>query len=254
MNLLSWNVNGIRAAHKKGFMNWFAAQSPDVLCLQEVRADVAQIPEEILNAEGYFSFWNPATSKKGYAGTSILSKQKPENVFYDLDIPRLDGDGRVLGMTFSNFHLLTVYVPSISHNPDRLGFKIEFCEAFLQKCIELNRTKPVVFCGDLNVAHHAIDLANPKSNIKNAGFLPEERAILDAFQNAGFIDTYRHFYPETTGAYSWWSQRGNVRERNVGWRLDYFWTSQDFIPQLKDSAIHPDVMGSDHCPVSLELF
>lgn len=253
MQLLSWNVNGIRAVHKKGFMGWFNQVQPDILCLQEVRADISQIPEEILNAVGYHKFWNPATSKKGYAGTGILCKQEPENVFYDLGIPALDGDGRVLGLTFKDFHLLTVYIPSISHNINRLGFKIEFCDAFLAKCVELNKTKPVVFCGDMNVAHHAIDLANPKANAKNPGFLPEERAILDGFEAADFIDTFRHFYPEETGAYSWWSQRGNVRERNVGWRLDYIYISQDFKSNLKDAFILPKVMGSDHCPVGIDI-
>jgi exodeoxyribonuclease III len=253
MNLLSWNVNGIRAVHKKGFMDWFSAENPDILCLQEVRADVNQIPQEILEAEGYHSFWNPATSKKGYAGTGIITKQAPESVFYGLDNPDLDADGRVLGLSFADFHLLSVYVPSISHNIDRLGFKIDFCEALLAKCVQLNASKPVVFCGDMNVAHHAIDLANPKANLKNPGFLPEERAILDRFQSAGFTDAFRHFHPEEAGAYTWWSQRGNVRERNIGWRLDYFWVSQDFLPRLKDGFHLPNVMGSDHAPCGISI-
>lgn len=253
LHLASWNVNGIRAAikkdkddKKKGLMHYMNQTQPDVLCLQEVRA----LPEQIkADFEGYHVYWNPA-EKKGYSGTGILSKQKPLDVKLGINIAEHDTEGRVITAEYEEYFLVTVYTPNAGNELVRLPYRQEWDKAFLKYVKKLEKKKPVIFCGDLNVAHKEIDLANPKTNVNNAGFTPEERAGFDQIVASGFIDTFREFNQEG-GNYSWWSFRSRAREKNVGWRIDYFCISPDLRPILKEARIHADVYGSDHCPVSI---
>ncbi|KAA3610992.1 MAG: exodeoxyribonuclease III [Calditrichaeota bacterium] len=249
MKLISWNVNGIRAAMKKGFIEFITDTEIDILCVQETKARPEQVEFEF---NGYKQYWNSA-DKKGYSGTAIFTKQTPIDVRYDLDIPEHDKEGRVITLEFDNFYLVNVYTPNSQRGLARLDYRQKKWDVdFLKYVKGLEKRKPVIFCGDLNVAHKEIDLANPKSNRKNAGFTDEERAGFDNIVDAGFIDTLREFNKEG-GQYSWWSYRMNARERNIGWRIDYFCISESLRPKLKEAFILPDVMGSDHCPVGITL-
>ncbi|EAE4297904.1 exodeoxyribonuclease III [Listeria monocytogenes] len=249
MKLISWNVNGLRAAVKKGFLEYFEEVDADIFCLQETKLQEGQIE---LDLPAYKDYWNYAV-KKGYSGTAIFTKVEPLSFQYGLGIPEHDTEGRVITLEFEEFFMVTVYTPNSQAELKRLDYRMTFEDAILEYVKNLDNTKPVVLCGDLNVAHEEIDLKNPKTNRKNAGFSDEERAKFSAFLDAGFIDSFRYFYPDLTDAYSWWSYRMNVRARNTGWRIDYFVVSERLKDKLVDAKIHADVLGSDHCPVELEL-
>lgn len=249
MKLISWNVNGLRAAVKKGFLEYFEEVDADIFCLQETKLQEGQIE---LDLPAYKDYWNYAV-KKGYSGTAIFTKEEPLSVQYGLGIPEHDTEGRVITLEFEEFFMVTVYTPNSQAELKRLDYRMTFEDAILEYLKNLDKTKPVVLCGDLNVAHEEIDLKNPKTNRKNAGFSDEERAKFSAFLDAGFIDSFRYFYPDLTDAYSWWSYRMNARARNTGWRIDYFVISERLKDKLVDAKIHADVLGSDHCPVELEL-
>ncbi|MDR2258375.1 MAG: exodeoxyribonuclease III [Treponema sp.] len=257
MRILSWNVNGVRAVEKRGFVRWLADESPDILCLQETKAHPDQLSPELIsprNRDGkaYASFWASAR-KKGYSGTAIFCRTKPLDV-KPLGIAEFDDEGRVLQAEFKDFTLISAYFPNSQDGGARLGYKLDFCAAMLELCDALAaKGRHFVLCGDYNIAHTPIDLARPKENEGNAGYLPEERAWMDAYTAAGHVDTFRHFHPGEGGHYSWWSYRGGARERNVGWRIDYHCTDRAFLPKVKSSVIRPDVGGSDHCPVQIEL-
>ena len=247
--LVSWNVNGLRSAVAKGFHDFVAAEKPDAVCVQETKCT----PEDIeLNLKGYEPFWNCA-DKKGYSGTALLTRVAPEDVRYGLGISAHDREGRVITAEFSDYFLVNVYTPNSQRTLDRLAYRTgEWDVAFRKHVVKLAKKKPVVFCGDLNVAHTEIDLANPKSNKRNAGFTQEERESFGKLLAAGFVDTFREF-EKGPGHYTWWSQRPGVRAKNIGWRIDYFVVSEALRPRLKASTIRPKVLGSDHCPVVLEL-
>ncbi|EIM7181294.1 exodeoxyribonuclease III [Listeria monocytogenes] len=249
MKLISWNVNGLRAAVKKGFLEYFEEVDADIFCLQETKLQEGQIE---LDLPAYKDYWNYAV-KKGYSGTAIFTKVEPLSVQYGLGVPEHDTEGRVITLEFEEFFMVTVYTPNSQAELKRLDYRMTFEDAILEYVKNLDKTKPVVLCGDLNVAHEEIDLKNPKTNRKNAGFSDEERAKFSAFLDAGFIDSFRYFYPDLTDAYSWWSYRMNARARNTGWRIDYFVLSERLKDKLVDAKIHADVLGSDHCPVELEL-
>ncbi|MCP7405449.1 exodeoxyribonuclease III [Listeria monocytogenes] len=249
MRLISWNVNGLRAAVKKGFLEYFEEVDADIFCLQETKLQEGQIE---LDLPAYKDYWNYAV-KKGYSGTAIFTKVEPLSVQYGLGIPEHDTEGRVITLEFEEFFMVTVYTPNSQAELKRLDYRMTFEDAILEYVKNLDKTKPVVLCGDLNVAHEEIDLKNPKTNRKNAGFSDEERAKFSAFLDAGFIDSFRYFYPDLTDAYSWWSYRMNARARNTGWRIDYFVVSERLKDKLVDAKIHADLLGSDHCPVELEL-
>ncbi|EEO6727941.1 exodeoxyribonuclease III [Listeria monocytogenes] len=249
MRLISWNVNGLRAAVKKGFLEYFEEVDADIFCLQETKLQEGQIE---LDLPAYKDYWNYAV-KKGYSGTAIFTKVEPLSFQYGLGIPEHDTEGRVITLEFEEFFMVTVYTPNSQAELKRLDYRMTFEDAILEYVKNLDKTKPVVLCGDLNVAHEEIDLKNPKTNRKNAGFSDEERAKFSAFLDAGFIDSFRYFYPDLTDAYSWWSYRMNARARNTGWRIDYFVVSERLKDKLVDAKIHADVLGSDHCPVELEL-
>jgi exodeoxyribonuclease-3 len=255
--LISWNVNGLRAALKKGFEGFLDSESPDVICLQETKISHDLVDDFAF--VGYpHSYWNCA-QKKGYSGTAILSQTAPLSVQYGLGIEKHDQEGRVITAEFDDYFLVTVYTPNAqghdaNKRPKRLDYRTQEWDVdFLAHCKALEASKPVIFCGDLNVAHQAIDLTNPKPNRKNAGFTDEERAGFDAIVEAGFVDSFRHLYPDATERYSWWSYRAGARARNIGWRIDYFCTSESLTPQIKDAQILDQVLGSDHCPVALIL-
>ncbi|HDI0349660.1 TPA: exodeoxyribonuclease III [Listeria innocua] len=249
MKLISWNVNGLRAAVKKGFLEYFEEVDADIFCLQETKLQEGQIE---LDLPAYKDYWNYAV-KKGYSGTAIFTKVEPLSVQYGLGVPEHDTEGRVITLEFEDFYMVTVYTPNSQAELKKLDYRMTFEDAILEYVKNLDKTKPVVLCGDLNVAHEEIDLKNPKTNRKNAGFSDEERAKFSAFLDAGFIDSFRYFYPDLTDAYSWWSYRMNARARNTGWRIDYFVVSERLKDKLVDAKIHADVLGSDHCPVELEL-
>ncbi len=249
MKLYSWNVNGLRACLTKGFLDFAAQSDADVICLQETKLQPEQVDFEL---PGYQMFWNSA-EKKGYSGTAILTRVAPINVTYHFgdDIHR--HEGRVITAEFEDFYLVCCYTPNSQDGLKRLDYRMQWEDDFRAYLQELDQIKPVILCGDLNVAHQEIDLKNPKTNRKNAGFSDEERSKMTELLSAGFTDTYRYFYPDQTGVYSWWSYRFQARQKNAGWRIDYFITSDRLQPKLKAAAIHTDVFGSDHCPVSLEL-
>lgn len=254
LRLFSWNVNGARSVHKKGFGAWFDATSPDVLCLQEVRAEPAQIDPSLAAPLGYHAFWNPSRGKKGYSGTGLLSRQAPLSVEYGLGDEEFDVEGRTLIADFGDWVLLNAYFPNGRSDLSRVEYKLRFCALFLARCEAYRAAgKSVVFCGDLNTAHREIDLARPKENEKNTGFLPEERAWIDAVVEHGYLDTFRHLNPTVAEAYTWWAMRMRARERNVGWRLDYWFVDAALGARVRDARIHADVLGSDHCPVELVL-
>ena len=249
MKLISWNVNGIRACVTKGFLDFFNEIDADIFCIQESKLQAGQID---LALEGYYQYWNYA-EKKGYSGTAIFTKKEPISVKYGLGFEEHDQEGRVITLEFDNFYMVTVYTPNSKTELERLDYRMVWEDLFRKYLKELEETKPVIVCGDLNVAHKEIDLKNPKTNTKNAGFTIEERTKFTELLNAGFVDTFRHFYPEETGAYSWWSYRFNSRAKNAGWRIDYFLTSEVLRDKLVDAKIHPEVLGSDHCPVELQI-
>lgn len=253
MKLISWNVNGIRAALNKGAAESILAMNPDVLCFQETKARPEQV-ELPLELGGYKNYWNSA-EKKGYSGTAIFSKEKPLDVFSDMGIDEHDTEGRVITAEFADFVLVNVYTPNSQDGLRRLEYRMEWDLAFRHylKHLEKTRKKPVVFCGDLNVAHEEIDIARPKTNRNSAGFSDAERASFTNTLEAGFTDSFRHFHPDKAEAYSWWSFRAGARSRNVGWRLDYFGVSNKFIDRVKSASIHAEILGSDHCPVGIEL-
>ena len=249
MKLISWNVNGLRACVGKGFIEFVETQQPDILCLQETKLQAGQID---LPMEGYHAYWNYA-EKKGYSGTALFTKTEPLAVTYGIGIPEHDKEGRVITAEFADFYMITVYTPNSQNELTRLSYRMTWEDAFLSYLKELEQKKPVIFCGDLNVAHREIDLKNPKSNHKNAGFTDEERGKFARLLENGFVDTFRYFYPEQEGIYSWWSYRFHAREKNAGWRIDYFLVSGCLKERLDDAVIYTDVFGSDHCPVGLFL-
>ena len=249
MKFISWNVNGLRACHGKGFCDAFAALDADFFCLQETKMQAGQLD---LQFEGYQSYWNYA-EKKGYSGTAIFTRHEPLAVTYGLGIEEHDHEGRVITLEMPEFFLVTVYTPNSQDGLRRLSYRMEWEEAFRAYLLRLDEQKPVVVCGDLNVAHQEIDLKNPKSNRQNAGFTDEEREKFSTLLQAGFVDTFRHFFPTLEGAYSWWSYRFSAREKNAGWRIDYFLTSERLRGSLQGACIHPEIYGSDHCPVELTL-
>lgn len=252
MRILSWNVNGIRACEKKGFGKWLESQSADVVCIQESKARPDQLGEEHLHPAGYASHWHSA-EKAGYSGVAIYSKKEPTDLQMGMGIPRFDSEGRVITAEFGDLLLINAYFPNSQREHARLEYKLDFCDAIFGFCEKnRNRGKHVILTGDYNIAHKAIDLRNPKENENNAGYLPEERAWMDRFLGAGYVDTFRKFEPGP-GHYTWWSYRPGVRERNIGWRIDYFTVNPEMEDRLQVSRHHAQVMGSDHCPIELKI-
>jgi exodeoxyribonuclease III len=249
MKLISWNVNGIRACVTKGFLEYFKEMDADIFCIQESKLQEGQINLEL---EGYSQYWNYA-EKKGYSGTAIFTKEKPLNVKYGLGVEDHDKEGRVITLEFEKFYMITVYTPNSQNELARLDYRMVWEDVFRNYIKSLNEIKPVIVCGDLNVAHKEIDLKNPKTNLRNAGFTEEERGKFTELLKAGFLDTFRYFYPDKEGAYSWWSYRFNARAKNAGWRIDYFLASEDLKDKLQGAKIHSEVLGSDHCPVELTI-
>lgn len=249
MKLVSWNVNGLRACVTKGFLDYFKEVDADIFCIQESKLQEGQIELEL---EGYEQYWNYA-EKKGYSGTAIFTKKHPISVKYGIGIEKHDTEGRVITLEFEDFYMVTVYTPNAQNELKRLDYRMEWEEDFRNYLVKLDQEKPVIVCGDMNVAHQEIDLKNPKTNRKNAGFTDEERGEFTKLLEAGFLDTFRYFYPEEEGRYSWWSYRFKAREKNAGWRIDYFCVSKHLKSRLKAADIHKDILGSDHCPVVLEL-
>lgn len=244
---ISWNVNGLRAIMQKNFLDYFNSVNADIFCLQEIKLQEGQID---FSPNGYYCFWNYA-EKKGYSGTAIFSKENPINVIYGLNIPEHDTEGRVITLEFENFYFVTVYTPNSQANLTRLDYRMKWEDDFKNFLSDLDSSKPVIICGDLNVAHTEMDLKNPKSNIMNAGFTIEERNKFTNLLNAGFIDTFRFKNPNAIGVYSWWSYRFNARKNNAGWRIDYFLTSNRIANNILEANIHTEILGSDHCPVEL---
>lgn len=253
MKLYSWNVNGIRAAQRKGFLEWLNTTAPDILFLQETKAQPEQLDEALRQPDGYYTYWASA-ERKGYSGVALYSRKQPKQVTLGIGKPEFDCEGRTIVAEYDDFVAIGAYFPNGGNDLARVPYKMAYKAAFLEYCNALQAEgKPVIFCGDVNTSHNEIDIARPKQNEKNTGFLPIERAWMDDLVGQGYVDTFRYLYPETRDVYSWWSQRGDVRARNIGWRLDYFFISPDLLPRLEDAAIHTDTLGSDHCPVSLIL-
>lgn len=253
-SIMSWNVNGLRAIHKKGFFEKIIKKDFDIVCLQETKVEAEQLTEEVRNPSGYFSYFNHSRTRKGYSGVSVYTKVKPVSVEEGMGLKDMDNEGRLLVLYYSDFVLLNCYFPNGGGGPERLKYKLDFYDAFLGFTNNLRKKgHKVVICGDVNTAHEAIDLARPKENETNTGFLPEERAWIDELVNSGYVDTFRHFSPRKEGAYTYWDMKTAARERNVGWRIDYFFVSLDLLPQVKQATIMDDFYGSDHCPITLEL-
>ncbi len=249
MKFISWNVNGLRACVNKGFLDYFNEVDADAFCLQETKLQEGQIDLEL---PGYHQYWNYA-DKKGYSGTAIFVKEEPLSVKYGMDIDEHNHEGRLITLEYDNYYLLTEYVPNAQNELKRIDYRMKWEDDFRAYINKLNATKPVIFCGDLNVAHNEIDLKNPKSNRGNAGFSDEERGKFEELLQAGYVDTFRHFYPDMEQIYSWWSYRFHAREKNAGWRIDYFMVSESLKDNLVDAKIHTDILGSDHCPVELDI-
>lgn len=249
MRLISWNVNGIRACVEKGFVEYMTSEDADIFCIQESKMQAGQLE---LDLPGYYQYWNYA-ERKGYSGTAVFSKIEPVAVTYGIGIEEHDKEGRVITLEFDKFFFVVVYTPNSQNELKRLDYRMTWEDAFRAYLLSLDEKKPVIVCGDMNVAHQEIDLKNPKTNRKNAGFTDEERAKMTELLGAGFTDTFRYFYPDKTEIYSWWSYRFKAREKNSGWRIDYFLTSKRMDDKLVDAKIHTDVLGSDHCPVELEI-
>lgn len=250
MKLISWNVNGLRACLNKGFNNFFNISDADIFCIQETKMQQGQAE---IDQDGYELYMNSAV-KKGYSGTVVFTKLKPISVGMDLDQEEHSLEGRVITLEYDNFYLVNAYVPNAQRGLGRIDYRIKWQDDFCEHLKKLDKQKPVIVCGDLNVAHKEIDLKNPNSNQKNAGFSPQERAKMTELLEAGFIDTFRYLYPDKTGAYTWWSYMFNAREKNIGWRIDYFLVSERIKDKIKDSIIYSDILGSDHCPIGLEIF
>lgn len=251
MKMISWNVNGLRACVQKGFKEYFRKADADVFCVQETKLQEGQIDlSDIL--DGYFAYWNYA-EKKGYSGVAMFTKKQPISVSCGMNIPKHDTEGRLITAEFDEYYLITCYTPNSQNELKRLDYRMEWERDLLNYIKELEQTKPVIICGDLNVAHNEIDLKNPKTNRKNAGFSDEEREKMTEFLNSGYIDTFRHFYPNEENKYSWWSYRFKAREKNAGWRIDYFIVSEKLKNRLKSAEIHSEVLGSDHCPIELTI-
>ena len=248
MKLISWNVNGLRAVLKKGFEEFFYDINADIFCIQETKMQEGQI--ENFELKGYKQYWNSAL-KKGYSGTAVFTKIEPNSVSYGIGIEEHDQEGRVITLEFDKFYLVNIYVPNSKRELERLEYRMIWEDEIREYLSNLNKKKPVIMCGDLNVAHEEIDLKNPKTNRGNAGFTDEEREKMTELLHAGFVDSFRFLYPDKTDSYSWWSYMGKAREKNVGWRIDYFIVSQDIKDKIKEAMIYPEVMGSDHCPVGL---
>ena len=247
--MISWNVNGLRAAVTKGFLDFFRDIDADIFCIQESKLSEGQIE---LDLPGYYDYWNYA-QKKGYSGVAVFTKDKPLNVTYGIGIEEHDNEGRVITAEYEDFYLITCYTPNSQRGLTRLDYRMTWEDAFLAYILKLEEKKPVIFCGDLNVAHKEIDLKNPKTNRKNAGFTDDERAKMDVILSSGFADSFRVLYPDKTDAYSWWSYMGGARAKNVGWRIDYFIVSDKLKDRIKEAKIHSDILGSDHCPVELDI-
>ena len=258
MRFVSWNVNGFRAVSKKEDWSWFSRTQADVVGLQETKASPDQIPAEQREPEGWHSWWSSSTVKKGYSGTAVFSRRMPLKVEHELPDPDFHGEGRVVHLEFPELHFFNIYFPNGGEEISkgvfkRVPYKMGFFDAFFEYAEEIRAEKPIVVCGDFNISHREIDLARPKENVFNTGFLPEERAWMDRFVEAGYVDTFRYFYPDVTEVYSWWSYMFQARAKNAGWRIDYFVVSEDLKDRLKDAKIHTQVLGSDHCPVELEI-
>lgn len=249
MKFISWNVNGLRACLKKGFLEFFSEMDADFFCLQETKMQEGQLELELNGYEQYYNY----AEKKGYSGTAIFTKHTPDQVYYGIEKEEHDKEGRVITLEYDSFYLVTVYTPNSQSELARLPYRMEWEDAFLLYIKQLDEKRPVILCGDLNVAHQEIDLKNPKTNRKNAGFTKEEREKFSTLLDEGFTDTYRYFYPEQKGVYSWWSYRFKAREKNAGWRIDYFCTSKRLDDQLQEAVIHTDIFGSDHCPVQCNI-
>lgn len=249
MKLISWNVNGIRACVTKGFSDFFKKIDADIFCLQETKCQQGQVELEF---DGYKSYWNSA-EKKGYSGTAIFTKKEPINVTYGIGKEEHDKEGRVITLEFKDYYIVTIYTPNSKKELARLNYRMDWEDEIRKYLLHLNSKKPVIICGDLNVAHEEIDLKNPKTNRRNAGFTDEERNKMTELLNAGFTDTFRYIYPEKTESYTWWSYIGQARTRNAGWRIDYFITSKQIEEKIKDAMIYSEIYGSDHCPVGLEI-
>ena len=249
MKLISWNVNGIRACITKGFEDFFKNIDADIFCIQETKCQEGQVD---LSFDGYLSYWNSA-EKKGYSGTAIFTKQKPLNIAYGIGIEEHDKEGRVITLEFDKFFMVNIYTPNSKRELERLTYRQIWEDEIRKYLLNLNKIKPVIMCGDLNVAHNEIDLKNPKTNHHNAGFTDEERNKMTELLDAGFTDSFRYLYPNKENCYSWWSYMGHAREKNVGWRIDYFIVSNDITTKIKEAKIHDNVFGSDHCPVELDI-
>lgn len=249
MRFVSWNVNGLRACMQKGFLEFFQSVNADFFCLQETKLQEGQID---IPLDGYLQYWNYA-QKKGYSGTAIFTKHTPLSVSYGMGVPEFDTEGRLITLEYADFYLVTCYTPNAQRELARLDYRMQWEQQFSEYLCELDAVKPVIICGDLNVAHQEIDLKNPKANRGNAGFSDEERNCFTALLNKGFTDTFRYLYPDVTGIYSWWSYMFKARQNNAGWRIDYFLTSSRLQSSIRQASIHTEVLGSDHCPVSLEL-
>lgn len=254
MKLVSWNVNGLRAAITKGFTQFFKDIEADIFCIQETKMQEEQLDENIMEIfKGYNTYWNSA-EKKGYSGTAVITKNKPVSVTYGIGIEEHDKEGRVITLEFDKFYMVNCYTPNSKRELERLDYRMTWEDCFRQYLVELNKKKPVIMCGDLNVAHKEIDLKNPKTNRKNAGFTDEERNKMTELLEAGFTDSFRYIYPDKTEAYTWWSYMFKAREKNAGWRIDYFIVSNNIREKIKDSYIYPEILGSDHCPVGIEIY
>jgi exodeoxyribonuclease-3 len=252
MRILSWNVNGIRAAYKKGFLDWLKEENPDILCIQETKAHPDQLTDDLRNPEGYESYFSSA-EKKGYSGVAIYTKQKPKKVEHGFGIKKFDSEGRILVAEYPKFVLMSIYYPNGKASAERLKYKMEFYDAFQKFTNKLKKQgKNIIVCGDVNTAHKEIDIARPKENEKISGFLPEEREWIDKFLSDGYVDTFRMFNNEPEN-YTWWDMITRARDRNVGWRIDYFYVNEEFKKNVKDAFILADVMGSDHCPIGIEI-
>lgn len=251
--IISWNVNGLRALERSGHFGDVFEHDPDILCLQETKAEADQLSENVRNVSGYHAHFSSSQIRKGYSGTGTFSKQQPKTVKLGIGTPRFDEEGRIVRTDFNDFILFNVYFPNGGQGPERLKYKLDFYDAFLEHIETLRKGAPIIFCGDVNTAHEEIDLARPKENEMNTGFLPEERAWIDEVVNLGYIDTFRHLHPNKEGAYAYWDLKTRARDRNVGWRIDYIFISSELLPHLKSAFILSGIYGSDHCPVGVEL-
>ena len=254
MKIISWNVNGARAVHKKGNWQWLVDQNPDIFCLQETKSESHQLPDEVRSPAGYFSYFNSSKGRKGYSGVAVYSKVEPNKVEYGMGVEEMDQEGRLIVAYFDEFVLLNCYFPNGGGGPERLAYKLKFYTHFLEFILKLRKKgMQVIFCGDVNTAHMAVDLARPKENEKNTGFLPEERAWIDEVIHNDFVDVWRNKNPDAKDIYTYWDMKTFARSRNVGWRIDYFFVDKSLLPNVQNMTIHNDILGSDHCPLQLDI-